>query len=88
MLRGDNSINSHRAKKLSKNIMKPLLGDYRRKSCSANPSDECLLITMYYGSESQAVIARQEFSLKGEMREIGAGPLWFPLSGLMSADRG
>lgn len=39
---------------------------------------------MYYRSESQAVITRQEFSLKGEMREIGADILWFSLPWLMS----
>lgn len=43
---------------------------------------------MYYRSESQPVITRQEFSLKGEMREIGAGVFRFPLPGLMSVDRG
>lgn len=43
---------------------------------------------MYYRSESQAVITRQEFSLKGEMGEIGAGGLRFTVPGLMSVDRG
>lgn len=43
---------------------------------------------MYYRSESQAVITRQEFSLKGEMREIGAGGLRFAVPGLMFVDGG
>lgn len=43
---------------------------------------------MYYRAESQPVITRQGFSLQGEMREIAAGVLWFPLSGIMSGDRG
>ena len=53
--------------------MKPILRGYGGKPCSAHLSDKCSLITTYYLSESQAVITRQEFSLKGEMREIGAG---------------
>ena len=83
LCREEITINRHWVKELSKGIMKPILRGYGGKPCSAHLPDKCSLITMYYLLESQAVITRQEFSLKGEMREIGAGLLCFSLPWFM-----